>query len=87
MQRKDFSEAYLQEKKDIVMRKYSLDKNDIDYLVFKGKVWNKAYSTTENGIGILMKNGEVVDLVDASDQLNIRALSSPVTKYFMCYPK
>jgi len=87
MQKEDFSEAYLQKKKDWVMRKYSLNKNDIDYLVFKGKVWNKAYSTTENGIGILMKNGEIVDLVDASDQLNIRALTNPVTKYFMCYPK
>ncbi|RUA07250.1 MAG: phosphohydrolase, partial [Flavobacteriia bacterium] len=87
MQKEDFTDSYMQQKKDLVMRKYSLDKNDIDYLVFKGKVWNKAYSTTESGISILMKNGEVTDLADASDQLNIRALSDPVTKYFMCYPK
>ncbi len=87
MQREDFSESVIQRKKNEVMRKYSLRKNDIDYLVFKGKVQNKAYSITESGIGILMKNGTVKDLVDASDQLNIKALTDPVTKYFLCYPK
>ncbi len=87
MQKEDFSEVYIQQKKDQMMKKYSLNKNDIDYLVFTGKVWNKAYSTTEVGISILMKNGEIIDIADASDQLNIRALTDPVTKYFICYPK
>lgn len=87
MQKDIFSDAYFDEKKEEVMKKYSLNKNEVNYLVFRGKVWNKAYSTSESGIGILMKNGEVTDLIDASDQLNIRALTNPVTKYFMCYPK
>jgi hypothetical protein len=25
--------------------------------------------------------------VEASDQLNLKALSKPVTKYYICYPK
>jgi hypothetical protein len=33
-----------------------------------------------------MKNGEIVDLSDASDNLNISALASPVEKFFLCYP-
>ena len=29
----------------------------------------------------------VVDLAKASDQFSIKALSKPVTKYYICYPK
>ena len=34
-----------------------------------------------------MKNGEIKDITDASDQFNIDALSKTVNKYFLCYPK
>ena len=38
-------------------------------------------------INILMKNGKLVDVAEASDLLNIQSLSKEVTKYFICYPK
>ena len=34
-----------------------------------------------------MKNGEILDIAEASDNLNIRMLSTPVEKYYLCYPK
>jgi hypothetical protein len=34
-----------------------------------------------------MKSGEIVDLAQASDNLNISALAQPVEKYFLCYPE
>jgi hypothetical protein len=34
-----------------------------------------------------MKNGAVIDLAKASDNLNISALAHPVEKYFLCYPQ
>ena len=45
------------------------------------------YDSTKNNIQILYKNGNVKDITQASDHLNIQALSKPVTKYFICYPK
>jgi hypothetical protein len=33
-----------------------------------------------------MKNGEIIDLTKASDNLNISALAQPVEKYFLCFP-
>ena len=36
---------------------------------------------------ILYKNKTTKDIAEASDQLNISSLSTPVTKYFICYPK
>jgi hypothetical protein len=34
-----------------------------------------------------MKDKTIEDVVEVSDQLNLKALSKPVTKYFICYPK
>ena len=36
---------------------------------------------------ILNKNGNLKDIAKASDQLNLQALTIPVVKYFICYPK
>jgi hypothetical protein len=47
---------------------------------------NKAYNQKKQNINMLMKNGEIIDLSEASDNLNISALASPVEKYFLCYP-
>jgi uncharacterized protein len=38
-------------------------------------------------IWILQKNGTINDMAEISDQLNIRVLSNPVKKYYLCYPK
>ena len=34
-----------------------------------------------------MKDGTIEDVTEASDQFNLRALSKPVTKYYICFPK
>ena len=35
----------------------------------------------------IYKDGSLKDIAEASDQLNISALSKVVTKHFVCYPK
>ena len=35
----------------------------------------------------MTKNKEIVDVLEASDQYNLKALSEPVYKYFVCFPK
>lgn len=57
------------------------------YFVFKGKIKNQAYNKTAEPIHVLRKDRTVEDVVEASDQLNLKALSKPVTKYYICFPK
>jgi len=67
--------------------KYNLTDKETDYFVFKGKIKNQAYNKESEPIRILKKDGIVEDVAQASDQLSLKALSKPVTKYFICYPK
>ncbi len=60
---------------------------EADYFVFKGKLKNQAYSKSSEPIRILKKDKTIEDVVEASDQLHLKALSKPVTKYFICFPK
>ena len=40
-----------------------------------------------DNINILHKNGEILDIKEAADTFNISALSTPVKKWFMCFPQ
>lgn len=65
----------------------SLSEKDIEYFVFKGKIKNEAYSKSSEPIRILKKDKSIENVVEASDQMHLKALSKTVTKYFICYPK
>jgi len=67
--------------------KYNLSDHEVGYFVFQSTVSNQAYDTQKSGIKILLKTEEVIDVAEASDHLNLKALSKPVKKYFVCYPK
>ena len=86
-QNEKFSEKKINELKQKVSEKYNISIEDANYLVFTDKVSNNAYQHHKTHINILMKNGEIKDITDASDQFNIDALSKTVNKYFLCYPK
>lgn len=68
-------------------RKKDISFEEAGYLVFTESTGNHAYNPNAGRIGILNKNGKVVDIAEASDQLNIMVLSKPVIKYYLCYPK
>ena len=69
------------------IEKHSTTAIETDYFIFKGKIKNQAYNKESEPIRILKKDGSVEDVAQASDQLSLKALSKPVTKYFICYPK
>ncbi len=60
---------------------------DTNYFIFKGKIKNQAYSKEAEPIRILKKDRTIEDVVEASDQLNLKSLSKSVTKYYICFPK
>jgi HD superfamily phosphohydrolase len=82
-----FSEAQLIEKRDLFRKKYDLTSPEASYFVFEGKIENLAYRMDKDAIYLLTKNGKLVDVASASDQLNLKALSKTVVKYYLCYPK
>lgn len=61
--------------------------DELDYFVFGDKLQNQAYDLKADPIRIFTKNKEIIDVLEASDQYNLKALSEPVYKYFICYPK
>lgn len=65
----------------------TLDESAMSYYFLEGSIVNNAYSTSNDKIRILMKNGEIKDVTEAADTLNLKALSEPVEKYFCCFPK
>jgi len=65
----------------------NISQQDASYFIFKGKIKNQAYNKTAEPIHILKKDKTIEDVVEASDQLNLKALSKPVTKYYICFPK
>ena len=68
------------------MKTSGLSNKQASYFVFNGDISNQAYNSQEP-IKILNKKGEMEDIILASDQLNLQALSKPVKKFFICYPK
>jgi HD superfamily phosphohydrolase len=58
-----------------------------NYFIFKGKIKSQAYSKVAEPIRILNKDRTIEDVVEASDQLNLKSLSKLVTKYYICFPK
>lgn len=87
LQNKNFTAAYKDQIHDKVMKKYKLSKKETDYFVFSESVNNSAYNSSHFKINILYRDGSLIDVAKASDQLNIKMLSKKVTKYFICYPK
>lgn len=68
-------------------RMLGISDKEAKYFVFEGKVKNQAYNKEGEPIHILHKDRTVEDVIEASDQLNLKALSKPVTKYYVCFPK
>ncbi len=54
------------------------------YYCFTKSIENNAYSSSNENINILFKNGNIKDIASASDNLNISVLSNPVKKYYLC---
>ncbi|GAA4808320.1 HD domain-containing protein [Litoribaculum gwangyangense] len=84
---KVINENSLNKHLDSFKKKYKISEEEARYFVFTGSISNQAYQLNTKRVNILLNNGKIEDIVKASDQLNLKALSKPVTKYYICYPK
>jgi len=70
-----------------LIKTYNISTKEAAYFVFTGSISNQAYQLKHQNINILHKSGKIEDIVKASNQLSLKALSKTVTKYYICYPK
>jgi HD superfamily phosphohydrolase len=70
-----------------VQKNFNISESEAKYFVFEGSTSNLAYQPDKEHINIWYKNGKIKDVSSASDQLNLKALSKTVIKYYICYPK
>ena len=86
IQKEAFIQEQIDKKKNKFVKKLGVLPQEINYFVFDQEIRNQAYQTTKP-IYILDKKGKLKDIAKASDQLNLQALTKPVIKHFICYPK
>ena len=69
------------------MQHFGVSKKEAQYFMGDEAVSTDTYSPEDENINILMKDGKVMDVTDASDMLNISVLTKRVEKHFFCYYK
>lgn len=87
MQPEPFDPSYVRAIRSETARVLSIGEEEAGYFVVQDLVTNNAYNPRHDKIRILLKDGSRLDVAEASEQLNISVLSSPVSKHFLCYPK
>ncbi|WP_299113353.1 HD domain-containing protein [uncultured Winogradskyella sp.] len=87
MKNKPIKTSELVSYSNALMDKYMISKKEADYFVFHGEITNVAYQNKKAPINILLKSRKIKTIIKVSDQLNLKALGKPITKYYMCYPK
>ncbi len=86
IQQEAFKEKYVLKKRDKAIKKLNISEEEVRYFVFHQEISNQAYDL-KTPIYIVNKKGKLKDISKASDQLNLQALTIPVVKHFICYPK
>ncbi|MFT5820858.1 MAG: HD superfamily phosphohydrolase [Crocinitomix sp.] len=70
-----------------IQTKLGITEEDTHYFLKSEKLVNSAYDDKQKQINIKLRNGDILDLAKASDNLNISALSTPVEKFYISYTK
>jgi len=70
-----------------VQEHYMVDDSSLGHLVVTGEKTNSAYIGGGQQINMLTKRGNIIDIANASDLPNIKAMRKIVKKYYLCWPK
>lgn len=81
------SQSKIRELEQKLKDRSRISENEIAYFISQGKLTNIAYRSNDQPIRVRFKDGSIKEVAEASDQLNLKALTQPVDKYYYCYPK
>lgn len=80
------NKTVLDETKDNLI-KAGVSDADLSYFLIVGETTNWAYEKEQDPIKVKMKNGQLLDIAEASDIPTIEALTKIVRKYYVCWGK
>lgn len=81
------SKSSIEDLRNMIADKFNIQRSEARYFFAYGEVTNKAYIPENSSIDILTKKGKLINIADAADLPNIKAISKIVKKYYLCYPK
>lgn len=88
MQMHPFPEDRFESLKESLLKHMpSLGPRDIGYFLFSDVTSNYSYYPFDNRISVLLTDGSVIDLTEASGLFNLTILTEPDVKYVLGYPK
>ncbi len=80
-----FDKKFLNEKIQNYAIQFGISLEDASYFVTSDEISTNMYSEADDSIDILYKNGDIKDISEASDMLNIQLLSKKIRKYYFCF--
>jgi hypothetical protein len=77
----------LDELKRSIAQHMDIAYEDTHYLMSLSTIQKDMYNVDDDKIQILYKNGEIRDISEASELLNVQLLSKKIRKYYLCYQR
>jgi len=77
----------IEELQQEIATKMDIPLEDAQYMMSVVTLSKDMYSTLEDSIDILYKDGTIRDIVNASELFNVDLLSRKVSKYYLCYQR
>ena len=82
------TEEKLEEITAQIARKLSISEDDArKYMMSLNTIQKDMYNVDDDSIAILYKNGDIKDISEASELLNVQLLSKKIRKYYLCYQR
>ena len=81
------TEERLEELKREIAEKMDIAYEDAHYMMSLNTIQKDMYNVDDDKIEILYKNGEIKDISEASELLNVQLLSKKIRKYYLCYQR
>lgn len=81
------TEDRLEELKRTIAQKMDIAYEDAHYMMSLNTIQKDMYNVDDDKIQILYKNGEIKDISEASELLNVQLLSKKIRKYYLCYQR
>ena len=77
----------LDELQQMIAEKMAIPLEDAHYMMSLNTIQKDMYNVDDDSIAILYKNGEIRDISEASELLNVQLLSKKIRKYYLCYQR
>ncbi len=87
LRNKPFEPELIEKLNNFISADKRITKEEVSWYLKTGEVSNQAFGSLNDRIRIKSRTGEVQDVAEISDQLNLNLMQNKITKYYLYYPK